>query len=67
MAVCAAGRAGGFGYGGKNGLFKKEIFLPLKNRKEDVYVIAGSAAEQRALGNPNKQVRRVGLSVARKP
>ena len=67
MAVCAAGRTGGFGYEGKNSLFKKEIFQPLKNRKEDVYVIAGSAAEQRALGNPNKQVRRVGLSVARKP
>jgi len=40
---------------------------PLNNRLEDVYVLAGSPAEARAASNPNKQVRRVGLTAARKP
>lgn len=65
MAVCAAGRIGGCGYEGRKKSFLREVFLPLKNRKEDVYVAAGSAAEQRALSNPNKVVRRVGLTIER--
>ena len=68
MAVCAAGRAGGCGFEGRPKKdFLKEVVQPLKNRKEDVYVVAGSSAEARAASNPNKQVRRVGLTVARKP
>ena len=60
MAVCAAGRDAGSAYAGQSKAFIKEVFLPLKNRKEAVYVARDSAAEQRARANPHKQVRLVG-------
>ncbi len=67
MAVCMAGRAGGCAYEGQRKAFMKEVFLPLKNRKEAVYVKPGSPAQKRAEANPNKEVRPVGISVERKP
>jgi hypothetical protein len=67
MAVCRAGRAGACGYEGSKRAFLDEVFTPLKNRKEAVYVAAGSPAEVRAAANPHKEVRRVGLTVERRP
>lgn len=65
MAVCPAGRNAGWdGYGGRKA-YVKEVFMPLKNRPEAVYVAAGSPAEKRAMANPSKEVRRVGFSLAR--
>jgi len=65
MAVCEAGRAGAGAYAGQHKAFMKEVFLPLKNRKEAVYVAAGSAAQKRAQANPNKEVRPVSVLVER--
>jgi len=67
MAVCPAGLPGGADYASDRKAFMAEVFRPLKDRREEVYVIPGSAAEKRALKNPNKQVRRVMPRVERKP
>lgn len=67
MAVCLAGKAGGCAYEGQKKAFLKEVFLPLKNRKEAVYVVPGSPAQKRAEANPNKEVRPVGLTAERTP
>ncbi|HWR05220.1 MAG TPA: 4Fe-4S double cluster binding domain-containing protein [Humidesulfovibrio sp.] len=66
MAVCPAGQVGGLAWQGRKKAFMDEVFRPLKNRKEDVYVAPGSQAEARALKNPNKEVRRVVPLVERK-
>lgn len=64
MSACPAGRAGAYPEGRK--AFVRDVLLPLKNRPEQVYVAAGSAAEKRAEGNPHKEVRRVGFSMQRR-
>jgi epoxyqueuosine reductase QueG len=61
MAVCPAGKDVEPGFRDGKKAFMKEIFKPLKNRVESVYVRAGSEAESRAKRNPNKDVRRVGV------
>lgn len=66
MSVCPAGKAGGMGYLGSEKRFAREVFKPLRDRKEDVYVAPGSPAEARARKNPNKEVRVVGYSRERK-
>lgn len=64
MGVCPAARPGLLPGGRKE--YVREVVLPLRNRKEQVYVAAQSPAERRALANPNKEVRRVGFSLARR-
>jgi epoxyqueuosine reductase QueG len=66
MAVCPAGEDLEAGYRNRKQAFIKEVFKPLKNRAESIYVIAGSKAESRASRNPNKEVRQVGQGSARK-
>jgi len=66
MAVCPAGRAGGLAYEGRKKEFMAEVFRPLRDRVEDVYVAPGSPAEARAAKNPHKEVRRVTPLVQRK-
>jgi epoxyqueuosine reductase QueG len=61
MAVCPAGKDVEPGFRDGKKAFMKEIFKPLKNRVESVYVRAGSEAESKAKRNPNKDVRRVGI------
>ena len=63
MAVCPAGQAGHFCGSKKD--FLQEVLLPLKNRKEQVYVLADTEAEKRAQTNPNKEIRRIGFSIRR--
>lgn len=63
MAVCPAGQAGKFCGTKKD--FLQEVLLPLKNRKEQIYVLADSDAEKRARTNPNKEIRRIGFSIRR--
>lgn len=64
MGVCPAARPG-MRMGGRKE-YIREVVLPLRNRKEQVYVAADSPAERKALANPSKEVRRVGFSLARK-
>lgn len=66
MAVCPAGLPGGADYAGDRKAYLAEVFRPLKDRREEVYVIPGSAAEERASKNPNKEVRRVVPKVERR-
>jgi Uncharacterized Fe-S protein len=66
MAVCPAGLPGGVDYAGDRKAYMAEVFRPLKDRREEVYVIPGSAAEERAAKNPNKTVRRVVPKVERR-
>ncbi|MBF0525111.1 MAG: 4Fe-4S ferredoxin [Deltaproteobacteria bacterium] len=66
MAVCPAGQDIQAGFQERKAGFIKEIFRPLKDRKEPIYVVAGSEAEVRARRNPNKEIRYVGLSPARR-
>jgi epoxyqueuosine reductase QueG len=63
MAVCPAGQAGHFCGSRKD--FLQEVLLPLKNRKEQVYVMADTNAEKRARTNPHKEIRRIGFSIRR--
>ncbi|EKO39084.1 MAG: putative Fe-S protein [Solidesulfovibrio magneticus str. Maddingley MBC34] len=63
MAVCPAGQAGNFC--GSKKEFLQEVLLPLKNRKEQVYVMADTDAEKRARTNPNKEIRRIVFSIRR--
>jgi Uncharacterized Fe-S protein len=66
MAVCPAGRPGGVDYARDRKAYMAEVFRPLRDRSEEVYVIPGSPAEERASKNPNKKVRRVVPKVERK-
>ncbi|GAB6125889.1 4Fe-4S binding protein [Humidesulfovibrio idahonensis] len=66
MAVCPAGLPGGADYAGDRKTYMAEVFRPLRDRHEEIYVIAGSTAEERASKNPNKQVRRVAPKVERR-
>ncbi len=57
MAVCPAGEDLAVGYRQNKRQHVEKILNPLKDRKEPVYVTAGSKAEDKAKGNPNKEVR----------
>lgn len=57
MAVCPAGEDLVGRYRQNKKLHVETILKPLKDRKEPVYVTAGSKAEAKAKSNPNKEVR----------
>lgn len=63
MAVCPAGQEASCRGPRKD--YVREVVLPLKNRKEQVYVRAGTEAEKRALANPSKEVRLIDFSISR--
>jgi epoxyqueuosine reductase QueG len=57
MAVCPAGDEVKSAYLENTKEHVEQVLKPLRDRKERVYVLAGSAAETRARKNPNKEVR----------
>jgi hypothetical protein len=57
MAVCPAGEEVKPEYLEKKKEYIERILKPLRDRKEPVYVTAGSKAESRARSNPCKEVR----------
>jgi epoxyqueuosine reductase QueG len=59
MAVCPAGAAAPDEYGKDRKRHMQEVFKPLKERKEPVYVAPGSPAESSAKKHKNKEIRRV--------
>jgi ferredoxin len=67
MAVCPAGEEVKPAYLENKKDHVERILKPLRDRKERVYVMAGSKAETRAKGNPNKEVRIVAGMMRRKP
>lgn len=68
MAVCPAGKDLQPDYHDRRPSYIKEIFKPLRNKVESVYVVAGSEAEGRASRNRRKEIRQVNadLNSARK-
>jgi hypothetical protein len=57
MAVCPAGEEIKADYLKNKKDHVERILKPLRDRREPVYVMAGSKAEARAKRNPNKEVR----------
>jgi epoxyqueuosine reductase len=57
MAVCPAGEDVKPAYLKKRKEYVERVLRPLKDRKERVYVMAGSNAEKRAGPNPHKELR----------
>lgn len=57
MAVCPAGDEVKSAYLENKKAHVERVLKPLRDRKERVYVLAGSAAETKARKNPNKEVR----------
>jgi epoxyqueuosine reductase QueG len=57
MAVCPAGEEVKPVYLGNKKEHVEGVLKPLRDRREPVYVMAGSNAESRARRNPNKEVR----------
>jgi len=66
MAVCPVGQEPSCGYVSRKKEYLREVVLPLKNRDEQVYVAAGTAAQARAESNPHKDVRVVPVHLVRK-
>jgi epoxyqueuosine reductase QueG len=67
MAVCPAGEERRSDYSDHRQVFIQEVFKPLRNRVEPIYVIAGSEAELRARRNPKKEIRQVGPIYTTRP
>jgi epoxyqueuosine reductase QueG len=59
QAVCPAGAVGLSGYLADKKGYVQDVVKPLKERAEPVYVVAGSQAETRVKGNPQKEIRYV--------
>jgi epoxyqueuosine reductase QueG len=59
MAVCPAGEEAGLVYRENRREHVERILKPLRDRKERVYVAAGSVAEEKARRNSHKEVMRV--------
>jgi epoxyqueuosine reductase QueG len=59
QAVCPAGAAGTSRYLADKKAYVQHVIKPLKERSEQVYVVAGSQAESRVKNNSSKQVRYV--------
>jgi len=57
MAVCPAGEEVKPVYLENKKEYVERVLKPLRDRREPVYVMAGSKAEERARRNPNKEVR----------
>jgi epoxyqueuosine reductase QueG len=59
QAVCPVGNVGTSRYLADKKGYIQEVVKPLKERAEPVYVVAGSQAETRVKGNPQKEIRYV--------
>ena len=57
MAVCPAGEENKTDYLKNKKDHVEKVLKPLRDRREPVYVMAGSRAEGKAKSNPNKEVR----------
>jgi epoxyqueuosine reductase QueG len=66
MAVCPAGADGADSFLKDRNVYMEEVFKPLKERKEPVYVLPGSPAEKAAAKHGAKEIRVV-RSVIRRP
>jgi epoxyqueuosine reductase QueG len=67
MAVCPAGEEVKPVYLGNKKEHVERVLKPLRDRREPVYVMAGSNAESRARRNPNKEVRVVAGIMRKQP
>jgi len=67
MAVCPAGEEVKPVYLGNKKEHVERVLKPLRDRREPVYVMAGSNAESRARRNPNKEVRVVAGMMRQQP
>ncbi len=67
MTVCPAGEDVEHAYLKKRKEYVERVLRPLKDRKERVYVMAGSNAEKRAGRNPHKELRIVPGGVRYRP
>lgn len=67
MAVCPAGEEVKPVYLGNKKEHVERVLKPLRDRREPVYVMAGSNAESRAKRNPNKEVRVVAGMMRQQP
>ncbi len=67
MAVCPAGEEVKSAYLENKKEYVERVLKPLRDRREPVYVMAGSKAEERARRNPNKEVRIVAGMMRKQP
>jgi len=67
MAVCPAGEEVKQVYFENKKEYVEKVLKPLRDRREPVYVMPGSKAEERASRNPNKEVRVVAGMMGRQP
>ena len=67
VAVCPAGEEVKPVYLENKKEYVEKVLKPLRDRREPVYVIAGSKAEETARRNPNKEVRVVAGMMRKQP
>jgi hypothetical protein len=67
VAVCPAGEEVKPVYLENKKEYVEKVLKPLRDRREPVYVMAGSKAEERARRNPNKEVRVVAGMMRKQP